>query len=616
MGAEKPGWSRMGFAKTFLLPGFVIFLVPAAGLCFFLHAQSTFDAEAREALLKQVRADPKLSPQDREQGLEFFTQNRFSDLMKNDEFAEQFDWHVRLNYATFRWMIRLSALSILASVIVFALAGVCVLLSLLSQQSQYLSLLVGWHVLRIYAAFQTLVQGILVVALSYWVTALWAERYYPKLILIAGLLAVVGVAAVVAAIFKKIDLTLEVEGTLLAREGSPQFFDELQAICRKVDTSPPDQVIVGIDDNFFVTEMPVRVDGRTLGGRTLFASLSLLKQLHVAEAEGVLAHELAHFSGADTLYSKKIAPLLEGYQRYLRALYEGGIGRLVFYYMNGFRALFELSLGRISRQREFRADRVAAEITSRRNVAAALLRTTAYSKFRNQVQDELFKQERVLESANIADQIAEGFPAFAQRFAKEHDIGELKSSHPFDSHPPLVDRMEAVGVPLSAESAKSLLAAPGDGGWYRMIGQAEETERRQWNDFEEKFRDVHEQSLAYRLLPETDEERSIVVKAFPAITVQGRSATLSVDYQGLHFSAWPTPIEYREITRCAVENGTLSIHYQRDGKQKQKLKLKTFGKRQQEALDAINRYWGRYQSACACQAQKGLDVPPAGPSPA
>ncbi|HEX7378736.1 MAG TPA: hypothetical protein VF278_16565, partial [Pirellulales bacterium] len=274
------------------------------------------------------------------------------------------------------------------------------------------------------------------------------------------------------------------------------------------------------------------------------------------------------------------------------------------------RALFELSLGQRSRQREFRADRLSAEATSPRVVAAALLRTTAYSKFRNQVQEELFKQERVLESANISEQIAEGFQAYLSRFAAEHDIGELKSSHPFDSHPPLADRMQAVGVPLSYESAKSLLAAPVDDGWYGMIDGAEEMERRQWAEFEAKFREMHAASLPYRFLPETEEERAIVTAVFPPLTIEGKSGNLSLDCQRLHFSDWPAPIEYHEITGCAVENGRLWINYRRDGKKRQKLKLKVFGKRQQEALDIINRYWGRYQSAAAYQQSRcGISLP-------
>ena len=219
MSAEKPGWSSMGFAKTFVLPGFLIFLVPVAGFCFFLHAQSRFNADVREAIMDQIRQDQALSAEERQARLDFFAANRISDLMKHDDFAAQVGGGLRFDFATFRWMIRLSALSILASVVVFALAGMCVLASLPSQRSQYLSLSVGWQVLRIYAAFQTLVQGIVVVALSYWVTALWAERYYPKFIFIAGAFALIGVIAVIKAIFQKIDLTLDVEGALLdARE--------------------------------------------------------------------------------------------------------------------------------------------------------------------------------------------------------------------------------------------------------------------------------------------------------------------------------------------------------------------------------------------------------------
>src|SRR5262249_34905591 len=149
---DQPAWSKMGFARTFILPGFLIFLVPVVALCFFLHAESRFNTEARESVLKQIREDSALSPAEREKAQQFFTAVRFSDLMKNSKFAEQFDGMVRFHFTTFRWMIRLSVLSIVASVSVFALAGLCVLLSLRSQQSQYLTLSIGWRVLQIYGA--------------------------------------------------------------------------------------------------------------------------------------------------------------------------------------------------------------------------------------------------------------------------------------------------------------------------------------------------------------------------------------------------------------------------------------------------------------------------------
>ena len=224
MSQPQPALSSTGFAKMFVLPAFSIFLVPVIGLAFFLHAQSRFDANARDSVLRQIRADPQLSPEEREKAIEFFTAHPFSELLTNGEFAAQVDRTARFDFATFRWMIRLSALSIAISVAVFALAGLCVLLSLASQRSQYLSLAVGWQVLRIYGALQTLIHGTLAVALSYWVTALWAERYYPKLIALVGLLAVVGVVAVVKTIFKRIDMTFDVEGALLDPQTDGRFY--------------------------------------------------------------------------------------------------------------------------------------------------------------------------------------------------------------------------------------------------------------------------------------------------------------------------------------------------------------------------------------------------------
>jgi hypothetical protein len=157
-------FSSIGFAKTFVLPGLLVFLVPVISLFFFLHAQSRFDSEARESVLAEIRADTTLSAEDREQAIAMFTQELFSSLVLIPEFAAEIDSTTLFHYATFRWMIRLSLWSIILGVAVFVLTGLCVLLSLRSLQAQYLSLSVGWQVLRIYGAVQTIIQGILLVA--------------------------------------------------------------------------------------------------------------------------------------------------------------------------------------------------------------------------------------------------------------------------------------------------------------------------------------------------------------------------------------------------------------------------------------------------------------------
>ena len=605
MGDAAQDLSKTSFAKSFVLPGLLIFLVPAISLAFFLHAQNRYDSNMREGVLHEISKDNSLTPEQRKEAVAFYTAHPFSELIKNEKFAAGLDGSVTFDYATFRWMIRLSAYSIAGGIAVYLLGGICVLLSRRSQQAQYFSLTTGWQLLRFYAAAQVIIQGVLLVALSFWITALWFHVYFVKLIFVVGLFVLAGVAAVIKGIFKKTDIISRVSGKLITQDDAPALWSELNTICTKLGTQPPDQIIAGIDDNFFVSEMPVQVDGTTCTGRTLYVSLSLLKQMCGAEADAVLAHEMAHFSGNDTLYSKKIAPLLNRYSLYLQALYESPATQPIYHFMNSFRALFELSLGKHSRQREFRADKIAADTTSPRDLAGALLRIAAYSDFRGNVQKELFQQERALQAASISTQIEQGFHAYALSFAAKPDIGSLETVHPFDTHPPLSQRMEAIGVPLKMHDVQSLVSTPGDGRWYHKIDGAEQIERQQWSEFEDQFRAVHEQTLAYRFLPETDEEREIVARAFPEITITGKKGSLVINHESLTYSEWPESVHFGQIINFTLQdNGTLDIQYNPANKQKRSIPTKTFGPRQQEALGAINHYNSRYMNALAYQREK------------
>jgi Zn-dependent protease with chaperone function len=609
MSETRNAFSKFGFVKTFVLPALLIFLIPILSLLFFLHAQKTFNDRLREEILTQVKADNNLSAEERAKAIEFFTTVPFSLLVRDEQFAEMVTPAMRRDFATFRWMIRLSALSIVMSVGVFILAGVCVLLSLRSAFVQYLSLSVGWHVLRISGALQTAIQGVLLVALSFWVTALWLERFSVKLIFAAGALALMGCIVVIVGIFKRVKADFNVEGEVIAQDQSAPVWNKLRAICEKVGTAPPDQVIAGIDNNFFVTEHPVTVAGQTYRGRTLFVSLSLLKELQGTEADAVLAHEMAHFSGQDTVYSRKISPLLSRYQHYLEALHSGPVTIPIFYYMLCFRALYEVSLSRLSRKREFRADGIAVETTSPSALAGALLKIAAYSKYRESVQEELFKQEQALASANISERIEQGFPQYATAFASDTDIGQLATAHPFDTHPPLSQRLGAVGMQFDSVEARVLLSRRSDQAWYQHIDDADEIERRQWREFEERFRNYHEQTLPYRFLPETDEERAIVLKSFPEVEIQGKEAALTIDFEKVTYgNQWPEPVLYREITELTVNEGVLYIRFARGKKQSHSIKLKLFGNRQQEVLDTINRYYGRYVAARTYQQQKAANA--------
>ena len=602
---EDTSFTKVGFVKTFILPGLLIFLVPCISYFFFKHVESTYDEQARTEIISQIKTDPDLSDEDRKSALELFTEVPLSKLIVHEEFEEMIDSQAHFEYWSFRWAIRLSFYSIVSGIAIFFAAVICVLFSLHSQYVQYLSLSIGWQLLRFYGALQVIIQGILLVALSFWVTAFFAESYYPKLIFIAGAAALVAMGVTIYAIFKPLADDSELEGVVIGRDQSRSLWTKLDSICDKVGTDPPDQVIAGIDSNFFVTEHPIKTtDKIACHGRTLFISLSLLKQLNGSEADAIMAHEMAHFSGNDTIFTKKISPLLNRYNNYLHALYEGGITLPVFYFMNFFRALFEMSLGRLSRTREFRADKIAAETTSPNDLSGALLRISSYSAYRDKVQEEIFMKEEVLESADICDLIEEGYEEYATGFLNTPDVKVFQTAHPFDSHPPLGERLEAVMSPIDGIHARNVLERPGDGEWFDRIDSAEEIEDKLWVKFEDEFLKAHSESLPYRFLPSTEEQTKVVEQAFPEISFEGKEGALTINYQGLHFEKWDHALKFNKINDMELSDSeVLTIKHKEDNKsQKSRIKLRKLNDKN-SALEKINEYYSRYQIAIAYQEE-------------
>ncbi|NOS71211.1 MAG: M48 family metalloprotease [Verrucomicrobia bacterium] len=624
---SKPSFSKVGFLKSYLLPVLIMFLIPGFGLWFFNHVETHFDQEIRESLISQIKADQTMSAEERKQAIKFYERTSVSRILaSNKPGAEEMQKHfspVRTRYAIFRWMKRAGLICLLTGVGAFVIVGIGVLFSFRSQRAQYWSLRVGWNVLRWFALIQVVGQGALAVALSFWVTAFWAERYYVKLILIAALFALMAVGLLVKAIFSKVVSESEFEGRLLNKEAAPSLWQRVSEMATKLNIAPPDNIFVGIDDNFFVTEHPVKVGGQRLEGRTLFASLSLLKSLSRSEADAVLAHELAHFSGEDTLYSRRISPLLGKYVHYLNALYQGGISRPVFHFMFFFWNLYQISLGKLSREREFRADRIGGELTSPKDMANALIKISAYCRYRHKVQKTLFEKEENVETMDVSARIEKGFPDFMTACVTTNELAESDTPHPFDSHPPLAGRLTSLGLnPESALKSPVNLPALGDS-WFSAIDGAAEIEAEQWKAFEDMFHKVHQENLAWRFKPEGETEINHVMKYFPEVqfsTAKGLTATLN--YEKVRVSEWDAPVTFASIASCRVDEHLgrqrLIIDYQAEGqakKQNHKVHFKDFKTAQAEAnfLQSFEKYYGRHMTAKKYHELKDKPKPEANP---
>jgi len=603
MSTPAAGFSGSGFVKSYVIPAFWVFLIPVCSLGFFRHVQARFDRDLAAEVVTAIQGDRSLTDEGRTPMIAYFRQVPLSTRFASPDptFAEMskgFTWQTHVAYFTFRWIIRLSVISIVSSLVVFVIAALSVLCSLGSQLAQYYSLWGGWHVLRVFALAQVLMQGCIALALSYWIPAFWFDGYSVKFVALVGLLAGAAGAALVKAIFRTPDDRFELSGAIIKRTPGSLIWQDLDRICARVGSRTPHRIIAGVDDAFFVTEHPVTVNGNVHEGRTLYVSLPLLKALNGTQADAVMAHEMAHFSGDDTLYSRKIGPLLARYQASLAALRTGFISIPVFYFMLCFRSLFEISLKRLSRQREFRADRIASEVASREDIVCALLRTSAYTQYRSTIERELFDAQHTLDALKIPQRVEAGFKPFASAFAKDGRAVGAATSHPFDSHPSFRERADAVQVSLSVEQMAGVVGADVDGRWFHRIENAETLERAQWTAYEERFRKVHQEALAYRYVPETDAERAIVLARFPDVSIAGRfGRRVAITYEGVQYSKWSNRVRFSDVTKVVHHHGTfpsLRLVVQGNRKTKMTLPLYLFSSQTKAVVEAFGKYYGRH----------------------
>lgn len=610
--------------RAYLLPALLLFALPAVGIWFAGHAERSFDEELLSSISGQLAADKEMTPEEKAEASAFYSAIPPS-LACADTSEELANYRAGLGkacdpYWHFGWIRRLgwaaTGVGLFSAVVILLSA----LLAFSSRPAQFLSLKIGWNVLRVTGAVETVLQGTLAVFLSYWMTAVWFESYYPKLIIGAAALALAAVAGVVMAIFRRPPHGLDVEGELIDETAAPELWARIRQICAQLQTAPPAQVVVGIDDNFFVTESQVRVGEHTLEGRTLYLSLSLLKTLQRSEADAILAHEMAHFSGGDTAHSRKLAPLLTRFGHYLQALYQGAISRPVFHFMNAYYGLFQLSLSKSSRARELAADTAAAQLTSAQDIARSLVKVGAYSSYRERVEAELFEKNEQHGQLAIADRVLRGFRGYVQSEKLNFDLHGAVTPHPFDSHPPLQDRLANVGVALSLEDCQRVALEPVESSWVAAILGGDALERKMWAAYEARFNAAHDLMLAYRYRPDTDLERAHVVQHFPPLTFVAKKEggpTAAVDFEKLSSSTWDGPVPFEQIKKVELEDNvmggkTLKLTLKEGGVFSAGRKLDTGKLAEGPALlEAFNRYFGRHQAAVQYQLEQAAAVAPA-----
>jgi len=313
-----------------------------------------------------------------------------------------------------------------------------------------------------------LVYAALAMAAIYYGESILIGRIHVKIIGLIGLGALVGVFVLARnafALIKKAQTS--VIGTTLSRNEAPKLWDKVEQLSDKLGALRPQNIVVGLDPNFFVTEADTFCLSGSFSGRTLYCSLPLCRILSEDEFCSVIGHELGHFKGLDTHYSERFYPIYRGTASSIAALQEtGGEGAAQIALLPAIAVLtyffecFAVAESRISRVRELAADEAGASVASPQSLASALVKVHAFSGVWSGL------QEAAIEALQKGNMFINASKTYAEVVANSDGKEALKgilethTSHPTDSHPPLGTRLESLKVTLKKISPVALALNP------------------------------------------------------------------------------------------------------------------------------------------------------------
>jgi heat shock protein HtpX len=244
-------------------------------------------------------------------------------------------------------------------------------------------------------------------------------------------------------------------GPALEASSNPRLFSELTDVAAKVGEPMPHEV-------YLVPEMNagVRERGGLMGfgrrRRVMLLGLPLLQVLTISEMRAVLAHEYGHYHGGDTRLAPWIYKTREAIIRTVRQL--SGSGSVLHLPFAWYGRMFLRITQAISRRQEFAADALAARTIGARPLSSGL-RTIfgAALAYNGYWRDELVP---VL-NAGFLPPLADGFTQFLHQPLVAEAVNRATQEEmttptidPYDSHPPLSERLKALqGLPQGPEPA-------------------------------------------------------------------------------------------------------------------------------------------------------------------
>lgn len=437
-------------------------LIPLLLFVFFLAAPVWLNSRIHSELVTEINSKPTLSPSEKEAAVEKYSGVDFGQVSLSCPPGLE-KMHARLEKAgiaarfrRLRWGLVLSFGLLMG--LVAAVAAIFMLNAKAgkSQNDLITGYRLGWAIAMVAALAKVFLLIPLLAYGTYEFMVLLMSAYSIKLlaiIVLGGLFALWMSAAV---LLKKVPMEFKER---FCREVTPDEAPELwQAVrdaANKLQTAPPDRILIGMKLNFFVTELAVRYDTGCTQGKTLFLCYPLLKQLSGDEILAIIGHELGHFIGQDTRLTREFYPLRLKFRGTLAALARSGwMGWPGFQFLNFFGLCFAETERATSRQRELLADQKAAALTTPAIAAQALIKfQVAVEAFTRNLSETIKGKGGNFMDIPLQTIVRDNLAADAAFWSQ---LFEKKLPHPLDTHPSLKTRLDALQQTIDADKARSI----------------------------------------------------------------------------------------------------------------------------------------------------------------
>jgi Zn-dependent protease with chaperone function len=311
----------------------------------------------------------------------------------------------------------------------------------------------AFYLTAIILALITLINGALLVGALYYGESLLLHMVHVKIILLIAAGAMIGFYILNKSIWMSLKMQpTKVDGVLL--DSNSYLSTLVNSVNSIINAGVVDNIILGNQFTFFVTENPILISDKKLKGKTIYLSKPVAEFLSENEIKAIVAHELSHFVGEDTKYGQKFGNIYRGMVYSINSIADNSGGAMAFaliptqVMLSHLYSSFSIAENKHNRERELIADKKTQDVVESRDFCSALLKTVALTKM---------WEKAYIEGQEIENDKYDPYQTTFEYFNKmdktieNEEIDQVVNQevfHPFDSHPKTIERIESLGEKL------------------------------------------------------------------------------------------------------------------------------------------------------------------------